>query len=123
MAEDQLPRKAASITMKRKKEAKALNDPDAMSKEEQMQYQQYKRQRATKLVETMARAILDPGRDRFIIGIRPNFRFVGSSRGNRGGQDPRCECPHELCFHGIRKDSRLNPNGKQEMILTDPFCS
>ncbi|KAL9182502.1 hypothetical protein ACHAXT_013154 [Thalassiosira profunda] len=58
---------------KRKKEAKALNDPDAMSKEEQKQYQQYKRQRATKLVETMARAILDPSRDRFIIGT------IGSS--------------------------------------------
>ena len=55
------------------KEGKVLSDPESMSPEELETDRDRRRLRTSKLVSTMARAILDPRRDRFVIGT------IGSS--------------------------------------------
>jgi hypothetical protein len=55
------------------KEGKVLADPDAMSPKELEAHRDRRGLRTSKLVSTMARAILDPRRDRFVIGT------IGSS--------------------------------------------
>ena len=55
------------------KEGKVLSDPELMSPEELEADRDRRRLRTSKLVSTMARAILDPRRDRFVIGT------IGSS--------------------------------------------
>jgi hypothetical protein len=53
---------------KKKKHVKALNDPDSMNSEEEKRWHQSKRERVTKLITTMARALLNPNQSYFMIG-------------------------------------------------------
>ncbi len=55
------------------KEGKVIVDPDNMTPEETQNHNYNRRQRTTKLISTMARAVLDPHRTQFIIGT------IGSS--------------------------------------------
>ncbi|KAL7534350.1 hypothetical protein ACHAXR_005816 [Thalassiosira sp. AJA248-18] len=55
------------------KEGKVIIDPDNMSQEELEHHHHRKRQRTTKLISTMARAILNPHQNKFTIGT------IGSS--------------------------------------------
>lgn len=55
------------------KTGEMLNDPKNMSPEELNQYHHHRRQRTSKLVTTMARAVLNPHQTKFIIGT------IGSS--------------------------------------------
>ena len=54
--------------MKKQQEGKILVDPETMTPEEMHNYHFNRRQRTTKLVATMARALLDPYRSQFVIG-------------------------------------------------------
>lgn len=56
-----------------KKASNILNDPDNMTPEELSQNHHHKKERTTKLVTTMARALLNPDQTRFTIGT------IGSS--------------------------------------------
>ena len=58
---------------KQVKTGKVVDNPDGMSPEELKLHRHYRRQRTTKLVTTMARALLNPHQDKFIIGT------IGSS--------------------------------------------
>lgn len=72
----ELTRKEKNQLKKKKKgakEGKIIVNPDIMSPEELVQHHHHRRQRTTKLVETMARAILNPHQDTFKIGT------IGSS--------------------------------------------
>ncbi|KAL7481977.1 hypothetical protein ACHAW6_007688 [Cyclotella cf. meneghiniana] len=58
---------------KKAKMVKALNDPQDMDDKEKERHDQSKRERVTKLITTMARALLNPNQGKFIIGT------IGSS--------------------------------------------
>lgn len=58
---------------KKVKKGKVLNDPDNMSEEQKTKHHHYTKQRTTKLITTMARALLNPTQKNFIIGT------IGSS--------------------------------------------
>ena len=64
-----------SVNKKKKgpKEGKVIVDPNNMTPEETHNHNYNRRQRTTKLISTMARALLDPHRTQFIIGT------IGSS--------------------------------------------
>jgi len=55
------------------KQGKVVENPEDMSPEELEQHHHYRRQRTTKLITTMARALLNPNQDTFLIGT------IGSS--------------------------------------------
>jgi hypothetical protein len=53
---------------KKGKIVKPLNDPQDMNDEEKERHHQSKRERVTKLITTMARALLNPNQGKFMIG-------------------------------------------------------
>lgn len=54
--------------LKKTKTVKALNDPRDMNPQQKLRWEQSKRERVTKLITTMARALLNPNQVNFIIG-------------------------------------------------------
>lgn len=54
--------------LKKTKTVKALNDPKDMNAQQKLRWEQSKRERVTKLITTMARALLNPNQVNFMIG-------------------------------------------------------
>ena len=85
--------------LKKAKTVKALNDPADMNAQDKKRWHEAKRERVTKLITTMARALLNPNQHNFIIGtIGRCVSFVILSH------DTRCEYfrTNFISFHLVR---------------------